>query len=287
MSTDLPAPYRVDKVQAPDGTTIGFRSLGHGPGIVIIHGAMQASQNFMKLAFALSNNFTLHILDRRGRGLSGPVAKEHNITSECADVRVVVEKTGSNFLFGHSSGAIIALKEALLMPTIQKVALYEPPFSVVKPAQMDWVVRLEREITNGELNHAVVTVIKGVEASKLLTIMPRFILSRLIAIGIKKGDHVTGDDVPFRSLIPTTLVDMRLVKETAGEIQSFSQVSAKTLLMGGSKSSGYLKQALNELESVLPHNKRVEFKGLDHSAPDFGDPKRVAEEMRVFFMSNT
>jgi hypothetical protein len=37
-----------------------------------MHTGMQAAQNFMLLAKALSDEFTVYLPDRRGRGLSGP-----------------------------------------------------------------------------------------------------------------------------------------------------------------------------------------------------------------------
>jgi pimeloyl-ACP methyl ester carboxylesterase len=82
--------YTIGSVTSKDGTTIGYRQLGSGPGIILLHGAASASllhgaasasllhgaasasQHFMKLGVALSDAFTVYIPDRRGRGLSGP-----------------------------------------------------------------------------------------------------------------------------------------------------------------------------------------------------------------------
>lgn len=43
-----PSTYTTGTVTSQDGTTIGYRELGDGPGIIAIHGGMQAAQNFMK-----------------------------------------------------------------------------------------------------------------------------------------------------------------------------------------------------------------------------------------------
>jgi pimeloyl-ACP methyl ester carboxylesterase len=64
--------YTIGSVTSKDGTTIGYRQLGSGPGIILLHGAASASQHFMKLGVALSDAFTVYISDRRGRGSSGP-----------------------------------------------------------------------------------------------------------------------------------------------------------------------------------------------------------------------
>ncbi|MEU1641010.1 alpha/beta hydrolase, partial [Nonomuraea sp. NPDC005701] len=66
------APRTVhEQVRSADGTTIGYRRSGRGPGLILVHGGMQASQHFTKLAAALSTEFTVYVPDRRGRGLSG------------------------------------------------------------------------------------------------------------------------------------------------------------------------------------------------------------------------
>jgi len=71
-------PYRTDSVTS-DGTTIGYRQIGSGPGLILLHGGMQASQHYMRLATALSDAFTVYVPDRRGRGLSGPYGDQYAI----------------------------------------------------------------------------------------------------------------------------------------------------------------------------------------------------------------
>src|SRR3954452_12134546 len=87
--------YTTGTVISADGTTIGYRQLGRGPGLVLVHGAMQASQNFMKLARELADAFTIYVLDRRGRGLSGPYRHPHTIERDCEDLDAVFSKTGA------------------------------------------------------------------------------------------------------------------------------------------------------------------------------------------------
>src|ERR1039457_4295652 len=62
----------VGSVASADGTTIGYRRVGDGPGVVLVHGAGQSSQNLMTLARSLSDRFTVYVPDRSGRGMSGP-----------------------------------------------------------------------------------------------------------------------------------------------------------------------------------------------------------------------
>ena len=65
-------PHATGSAVSADGTTIGYRQLGRGPGIVVVHGSMSSGYNFLQLAEALADAFTVYLPDRRGRGLSGP-----------------------------------------------------------------------------------------------------------------------------------------------------------------------------------------------------------------------
>ena len=64
------APPATGTARSADGTAIGYRQLGDGPGLILVHGGLQASQNLLSLASALSGRFTVYIPDWRGRGIS-------------------------------------------------------------------------------------------------------------------------------------------------------------------------------------------------------------------------
>jgi pimeloyl-ACP methyl ester carboxylesterase len=51
--------YSKRAVTSKDGATIGFRQLGHGPGLVILHGGPLASQHYMNLGAALADEFSI------------------------------------------------------------------------------------------------------------------------------------------------------------------------------------------------------------------------------------
>jgi pimeloyl-ACP methyl ester carboxylesterase len=60
------------QVVSADGTAIGYRLVGAGPPLLVLHGAMQSALSQHDLALALADRFTVVLADRRGRGLSGP-----------------------------------------------------------------------------------------------------------------------------------------------------------------------------------------------------------------------
>jgi pimeloyl-ACP methyl ester carboxylesterase len=286
-TTDLPA-YTTGFVTSQDGTTIGYRQLGEGPGVIAIHGGMQAGQSFMRLAAALAGDFTVYLPDRRGRGLSGPPGEKYNLLAECQDMDALLAQTGAHNAFGLSSGAIVALQSALTLPAIRKVALYEPPLSINHSTPMGWVTRYDREVAQGDLAAAMITAMNGTQTGPpFLRLVPRCLSAPLINhfITVEAG-KMNGDDVPMKALIPTLRYDAQLVFETQGTLDSFKEMPAEVLLLGGSKSGRYLKTALDGLGSVLPKARRVELPGVGHlGADNSGQPGRVAQELRGFFKS--
>ena len=59
-------------VSSADGTDIGVRVLGTGPAVVVLGGALRTVTDYLPLARAMAARFQVHVVDRRGRGLSGP-----------------------------------------------------------------------------------------------------------------------------------------------------------------------------------------------------------------------
>ena len=51
--------YTTRSLTSKDGTIIGYRLLGNGPGLILVHGGMASSQHFMKLGEALSDEFAV------------------------------------------------------------------------------------------------------------------------------------------------------------------------------------------------------------------------------------
>jgi pimeloyl-ACP methyl ester carboxylesterase len=85
----------------------------------------------VSLAAALAPDFTVFAYDRRGRGDRRNTAA-YAVEWEVEDLDALIDgASGSAFVFGHSSGAMLAQDTALLLPNkITTLALYEPPFIV-------------------------------------------------------------------------------------------------------------------------------------------------------------
>jgi pimeloyl-ACP methyl ester carboxylesterase len=270
-----------------DGTTIDYRQLGTGPGVILVHGGMKVSHSFRKLAAALSSSFTVYLPDRRGRGLSGPHGDRFGVMREVEDMQAIVAKTEASSIFGLSSGALVALRATLTTPAIKKAALYEPPLSINGSVPTNWVPRYERELAEGRLASAVITAMKGVGTEPVLSKIPRTVLLPFMAL-VLRFEPANGDDVPLRALIPTQRFDMQVVKEMSDTLQEYSSLQTPVLLLGGTKGPAYLQTALTSLSGVLPHARRVTLPGLAHDGPeDDGRPDIVATELRHFFDDDT
>ncbi|MFI6317404.1 alpha/beta fold hydrolase [Nonomuraea sp. NPDC050556] len=275
----------LEQVVSADGTTIGYRRRGRGPGLILVHGGMQASQHFTKLATALSADFTVYVPDRRGRGLSGPHGADFSVLREVEDLRALVTATGASRVFGLSTGALVVLRTALSTPALDRVALYEPPLSIDGSAPVDWVPRYDREIAAGKSASALVTALKGLKAEpSLFSRIPRFALVPLLALGARLQGAGPADEVPVKALIPTQHFDMRVVGEMADTVMDYAALDARVLLLGGARSAAYLGLALRRLAEVLPHSRTITLPGVGHSAPeDDGAPLVVARALRDFF----
>ncbi|HEV2633670.1 MAG TPA: alpha/beta hydrolase [Actinocrinis sp.] len=175
-TTDYTYSYTTGTVTSTDGTTIGYRQLGTGPALILIHGSMQAAQHLMRLARTLADDFTVYLPDRRGRGLSGPHGKYFGIDREVEDIQVLVAATGSTKCFGLSSGALLTLHTASTTPNLNKIALYEPALSVGDAFPLHWAERFDREIAANKSTSALVTVFKGLRVEPLFNCFPRFAL---------------------------------------------------------------------------------------------------------------
>src|SRR5215469_4953878 len=280
--------YTTGSVTSQDGTTIGYRQFGHGPGIVLLHGTASSGYNHVQLAGALADTFTVYVPDRRTLGLRGPYSKDYSIQKEVEDLDALLTKTGAHDVFGVSSGGIICLQAALTLPAIHKAAIYEPPL-FINGAPTAVLARFDREMAAGKVAAALITGMKGAQMGPpIFNVIPRLLLELLTNMAMKGEEKKgSGGYVPMRALAPAMHYDFQLVVEMSGKLENFRAVRAEVLLLGGSKSPAYLKAALGALEKVLPHVTRVEFPGLDHAASwntdRGGQPEPVAQALRRFF----
>ncbi|GLV58110.1 alpha/beta hydrolase [Dictyobacter sp. S3.2.2.5] len=284
-----PIPYVTGSTTSLDGTTIGYRQVGDaGPGLLILPAGTQAAQHCMRLAAALVDTFTVYVVDRRGRGLSGPHGDDYCMARECEDVDALIKKTGAHFVFGHSSSALVTLQAALTVPDVYKVAIYEPPLSTHGSISTGWIPKFDREIAKGKSAAAMTTFLKDDH----LTRLPRWLLIFLFNWYIKRDKKtLSPGDVSLEALIPTQRFDGLLVKEMDGSLETFAHLDKDVLLLGGAKSPQFLHDILDSLNHTLPRARWIEYPDYDHSAPNHRlpsqtGPERIAKDLKTFFSQN-
>src|SRR5204863_5992989 len=119
-------------VISKDGTPIAFDQSGQGPALILVTGALTTRADWATLAGCLAPYFSVFAYDRRGRGESGDTAP-YAVEREVEDLdALLTEAGGSAFVFGHSSGAALALEAARLLPTkLAILAVYGTPFIIL------------------------------------------------------------------------------------------------------------------------------------------------------------
>ena len=71
-------------VTSADGTTIAFETLGSGAGLIVVGGVLSTARNYVDLGRELGGSFTVHLMERRGRGASGAQGPGYGVEKECA-----------------------------------------------------------------------------------------------------------------------------------------------------------------------------------------------------------
>ncbi len=270
-------------VRSSDGTEIGFRRIGTGRPLVLVHGGLLASQHLVALAAELASDFEVIVPDRRGRGMSGPYgdAATRVVDREAEDLRAVIDEVGAHDLFGLSSGGIVSLSAVLGTGAISKLAVYEPPLSINGSSPLTWTDRYEREIAAGKTTAALITGMRGLKVDPVMSRIPHAaapILNRMLRM-----EHPAPGDVAILDLVPTWHYDIAIIGETADRLADYAGIRADVLLMGGSRSPAFLTGALDELAGELPSSRRLTLRGLRHLAA-VDQPQRVAAALREFLL---
>ncbi|MEV7011832.1 alpha/beta hydrolase [Streptosporangium sp. NPDC051022] len=266
-------------VKSADGTVIGYetyKGAGNDPGVVVVGGSMLSGRYYRDLATRLADPLTVHVVDRRGRGASGPQGRDYDIGKECDDVVAVMERTGARNLFGHSYGGLVVLRTALRHP-VDAAAVFEPAVSIDGSFPTWFVPGFKQAVAADRPARAMALLVKGLGLSGPLGRLPLPVLTWLGGLMV-----VTGMGREFREIMPTMPpeVDAGLGLDSTGE--EYAGVTARVLLLAGDRTAGYLRGAAERLATLIPHSQITVMPGLSHEGPQRA-PERVAAELRAFF----
>jgi len=275
----------MDKIQtkqktvtSKDGTGIAFEERGAGPVVILVEPALSDRSGSAKLAKHLAGKFTVVSYDRRGRGKSTdtqPYASER----EVEDIEALIDATGgSAFLFGSSSGSVLALEAAnKLGGRVKQLFMYEPPFIIDDsrpPMPDDFINEVSALVSANRRNDAVrlfFTKAMGIP-SFAVTLM------RMLMPGWSK----------MASVAHTIPYDLTLLAgtQTGNELPSsrWAGTIAPTLVVVGSKSEAFFHTGAKALTNLLPDAQYRFLEGRDHSAVVMAS-KAIADEVEQFFLT--
>ncbi len=255
----------METVTSADGTAIAYDRVGSGPVLVVSVGAFCTRGTFAAPP-ELTARFTVVTYDRRGRGDSGdnaPFAPER----EYEDLAAVAAAAGHEppFLFGHSSGAAIALRAAAAGLPVAGIVAYEAPFTNDDTPQpgTDPADRIRQLVSSGRTRDAVIFWMTDVVRA------PQEVLAQL-------------DGAPWvTALEPLARTLPYDIAVTAGGVPvgELSKITAPVLVLGGGNSPGWFRRSVAEQADAIPGAQLMTLDGYDHNAP----PEVIAPILVRFF----
>lgn len=168
-------------VLSKDGTTITYLSTGDGPSVLVIPGVLSMASDYAAFAGALAEHFTVHTIERRGRGESGPQGDDYSILKESEDVLALRQKTGASLLVGHSYGGLVALEVARNNTAFTKIAVYEPGVSIDGSMPIDWMPGYEKKLAEKKDVDALVEFTLA-DAPPRLRKIPHWLMKPLVLL---------------------------------------------------------------------------------------------------------
>ena len=271
IAQEATSPF-VGKVFSNDGTAIAFDRIGNGLPVILIDGALcyRGMGQSGQLAELLAQHFTVFTYDRRGRGASGDTAP-YEVEREVEDIATLLsEAGGAAFVWGVSSGAVLALEAANRLSGIKKLALYEAPFIVddTRPTTEDDWDRISAAVAAGRRSDAVKLFFKLVGVPAFV----RALMPMMIPMWLK-----------LRAVAHTLPYDGAIVRDNQRgkplPASRWASVTIPALVMDGGNSPAWMLHANRSLASVLPNAQYRTLEGQTHMLK----PKVQAPTLVEFF----
>jgi pimeloyl-ACP methyl ester carboxylesterase len=243
----------METVRSADGTVIAYDRAGAGPPLIVSVGAFCTRQTFVA-PDDLRRRFTVVTYDRRGRGDSGDT-EPFAPGKEYEDLAAVAAAAGPEppFVFGHSSGAAIALRAAAAGLPAAGIVAYEAPFPTEDTPlpPVDPADQIRRLVSSGRRGEAVAFWMSEVVR------MPGETLTQMEGAPWVKA---------LEPLTPTLPYD---IAATAGGVPTaeLGKITAPVLILGGKNSPGWFQRSVAEQAAATPGARLKMLDGYDHNAP--------------------
>ncbi len=261
------------KTAASDGTEIGCEVRGSGPALMMVHGTATDHHCFDRITPMLAERFTLYLMDRRGRGLSGDNADwspEKEFSDVAAMVDAIAEKTGGpTFLFGHSLGGLCSLEGTALTNNVARLQVYDPIISGLVPHDReDTVQALVDAGKTGDPEDIIVTHLSG-----WIGLTPDQIDKQ------RQNADLWARRLEWAHTIPREYEAERYYKVDADHLK---KIVAPLKVLVGAESFAPLQTSADWITEILPQTEKQSLPGHGHYAFN-ADPDMFADLVIDFF----
>lgn len=243
-------------VTSADGTRIAFDLLGDGPPLLLVGGIFCTRQSTRALAEQLASGFTVVGYDRRGPGDSTDT-HPYAVGREVEDIGALIDAVGgAAAVYGHSSGAGLALHAAAGGLPLTRLVLHEPPYGPD-----------DEESRNGALALA-----ESIRAYLAEDRRPDAIRLFLQAAGmpVEVLGAMSGEPA-MHAVAPTMLYDLEVMGDLSrgGTIPEglVRAVAVPTLVIAGGTSPDFFRDTATRIVELLAEPTYAVLEGHDHGAP--------------------
>jgi pimeloyl-ACP methyl ester carboxylesterase len=251
-------------VDSKDGTRIAYDKQGDGPLAILVDGALanRAGSPMIGLVPLLAGaGFSAVHYDRRGRNESGD-SEKYDPEREIEDIEALLDaEGGSAYLFGSSSGAVLAAMAASTLgeAKVGKLALHEPSFILDDshpPVPADYLANLRAMLEEGRRGDMVALFMTDAVG------MPAEMVE-----GMKEAPFWPGLELVAHTLIydGTFMVANQSGRPLTNDMRNmFEAITVPTVIIDGSATYPFLHSTADILLDVVPDATRETVEGQRH-----------------------
>lgn len=279
----------MQRVFSQDGTQIAYDVAGDGPALILVGGALsfRGFEGAREMLALLAPRFTVINFDRRGRGDSGDTLP-YAVEREVEDIEALIDAAGGTaYLYGTSSGAVLALEAASRLPDkVRGLLMYEPPLILDDrrpPVTADYVRRLEQTLAEGRRGDAVALFMTDAVGVPQEFVDAMRYGDPQAAAG--NGDTMTPPDwARMEKLAHTLLYDQAIAGPTMRGTSSlparWAQATMPVLVVVGGNSEPFFHSGAQALVEHLPNAEYRVLEGQDHAVA----PAAISPLISEFFI---
>jgi pimeloyl-ACP methyl ester carboxylesterase len=245
----------VETLTSTDGTAIAYQQTGTGPSLILAMGAFCDRSSTAGLTPLLTPHFTVYEYDRRGRGSSGD-GPAYSVDHEIDDLAALVSVAGGSALvYGHSSGAALALEAAGRGVPFTGVVAYEPPYTTAEDGtggSEELLERVRERIGAGDRDGAAALFMQGSGTP-----------SEVVAM-LQKGPGWPH----MREFAPSLVYDLTLCNGGVVPRDRLARIGVPTVTISGGRSPDWAGRACATVAAAVPGARTVVLDGQTHAVAD-------------------